>query len=375
MTLTLIAQSRHRNASRPQTIRRGPAAAQRQAPIGQHLLQRKEGQCACGGGCPRCQNTQPIQTKLAVSQPGDALEQEADQIADQVLRMPQSDQIDDGDTRNTNPSHTSCVTTSTRESQQDLGPLQNVLNSPGTPLDRQTRAFFEPRFGRDFSRIRLHDDVVADASARSLGARAYTTGEHIVFRRGEYSPQSESGRCLLAHELTHVVQQKATAPPMLMRSSNSSSSGGGSKPQTGLSGCHVFLGGRPIDHWLAGALKFGHLYIDVYEDASNYALIEGGPIGSTTSGTSGAWVKNSGWDARGFQWEITLPSGCPSFISCLKRKTADYHDAAHPYHYENGPNSNSFVWWVLNKCGLNLLFSWSRWPYLGYDYWKGGRKG
>jgi len=85
MTLTLIAQSKHRNASRPRTMRESPATVQRQAPIGQHLLQRKEGQFACGGGCPRCQIRLPIRTKLAVSQPGDIHEQDADRVAEAVV--------------------------------------------------------------------------------------------------------------------------------------------------------------------------------------------------------------------------------------------------------------------------------------------------
>jgi len=81
-------------------------------------------------------------------------------------------------------------------------------------------------------------------------------------------------------------------------------------------------------------------------------------------------VKPSDWDARGVQWDLTPSLGsCSTFIPCLKRKTAAYHAAAHPYHYSDGPNSNSFAWWALNECGLNVSFLLSRWPYLGYDYW------
>ena len=77
----------------------------------------------------------------------------------------------------------------------------------GTPLAASERAFFEPRFGRDFSRVRIHDDAAADASARSINARAYTLGSDIAFGRGEYTPGTPSGRRLLAHELAHVEQQ------------------------------------------------------------------------------------------------------------------------------------------------------------------------
>ena len=83
------------------------------------------------------------------------------------------------------------------------------MTSGGEPLAAADRAFFEPRFGADFSQVRVHTDASADASARSVGALAYTRGSDVVFRRGQYDPGSSAGRQLLAHELTHVVQQGA----------------------------------------------------------------------------------------------------------------------------------------------------------------------
>lgn len=77
----------------------------------------------------------------------------------------------------------------------------------GQSLAPQERAFFEPRFGLDFSRVRIHTGATADRAARSVGALAYTRGRDIVFREGAYQPATESGRRLMAHELTHVVQQ------------------------------------------------------------------------------------------------------------------------------------------------------------------------
>jgi hypothetical protein len=85
--------------------------------------------------------------------------------------------------------------------------VNQVLNSPGRALDTPTRAFMEPRFGRDFSGVRVHTDSRAAESARSVNAHAYTVGEHIVFDRGKYDPDSRGGRHLLAHELAHTVQQ------------------------------------------------------------------------------------------------------------------------------------------------------------------------
>jgi hypothetical protein len=85
------------------------------------------------------------------------------------------------------------------------------LNSSGQPLDASTRAFFEPRFGHDFSRVRVHTDEKAAESARAVNARAYTVGDNVVMGSGHYLPSSSSGRRLLAHELTHVVQQANSA--------------------------------------------------------------------------------------------------------------------------------------------------------------------
>jgi outer membrane protein OmpA-like peptidoglycan-associated protein len=86
--------------------------------------------------------------------------------------------------------------------------VHEVLGSPGQPLDVQTRAFFEPRFHYDFSRVRVHADSRAAESARAVNALAYTAGPKIVFGAGHYDPGSAQGQRLLAHELTHVVQQR-----------------------------------------------------------------------------------------------------------------------------------------------------------------------
>jgi hypothetical protein len=85
--------------------------------------------------------------------------------------------------------------------------VHEVLGSPGQPLDRATRAFMESRFGHDFSRVRVHTDARAVESARTVSALAYTVGRDVVFGAGQYTPSTAGGRRLLAHELTHVVQQ------------------------------------------------------------------------------------------------------------------------------------------------------------------------
>jgi len=85
--------------------------------------------------------------------------------------------------------------------------VHDVLSSRGEPLDPATRTFMESRFGQDFRDVRVHYDSRAQESARSVSALAYTVGHDLVFGEGQYAPHSSPGRSLLAHELTHVVQQ------------------------------------------------------------------------------------------------------------------------------------------------------------------------
>ncbi len=92
--------------------------------------------------------------------------------------------------------------------------VHEVLQSAGQPLDPAARAYFEPRFGHDFSQVRIHSDGRAAESARAVGALAYTVGSDIVFDQGRFAPSTETGRHLLGHELTHVVQQRGMRPSL-----------------------------------------------------------------------------------------------------------------------------------------------------------------
>jgi hypothetical protein len=114
--------------------------------------------------------------------------------------------------------------------------VKEVLRSPGQPLDSATRAFFERRFGHSFSAVRVHTDAKAAESARAVNARSYTVGRDIVFEAGQYAPTTREGRRLLAHELTHVVQQSRVPPtaPMLQcrTTSRASAPASPAKPAT-----------------------------------------------------------------------------------------------------------------------------------------------
>jgi hypothetical protein len=97
-----------------------------------------------------------------------------------------------------------------QEQEEEPSPVREVVGSGGgAPLESGARSFLENRMGADFSDVRVHTGEKADASARSINAQAYTVGSDVVFRSGAYEPDSPSGRHVLAHELAHVMQQKA----------------------------------------------------------------------------------------------------------------------------------------------------------------------
>jgi outer membrane protein OmpA-like peptidoglycan-associated protein len=171
-----------------------------------------------------------LQRKLTVGEAGDQYEQEADRIADQVLRMPDPAQSSPGAERT--PIRPpilqrlcpQCEDELQRHpSPQDdrptsgLDTVAGTLRQGGHPLDAATRSYFEPRFGVDFSAVRIHTDTNAAASAQAVNALAYTVGRDVVFNSGQYAPQSDSGKRLLAHELTHVVQQTQLGDTTLRR--------------------------------------------------------------------------------------------------------------------------------------------------------------
>ena len=96
-----------------------------------------------------------------------------------------------------------------READNTAPPIvDEVLRTAGQSLDAATLAYMEPRFGRNFTRVRVHDDVRAAESARAVNAQAYAVGHDIVFDSGRYEPESLEGRQLIAHELAHVAQQR-----------------------------------------------------------------------------------------------------------------------------------------------------------------------
>ena len=160
--------------------------------------------CPFGGVCHTC--PVGLQARLAVSQPGDEYEQEADRVAEMVMHMPEPKErkecLQPGGARSADRQATN---TATLDAVPPI--VRDVLRSPGQPLDSNTRASLESRLGHDFSGVRVHMDGSATASAQVMEAQAYTLGRDIVFGYGTYNPSSQSGTGLLAHELVHVIQQ------------------------------------------------------------------------------------------------------------------------------------------------------------------------
>lgn len=216
-----------------------------------------------------------LQGKLTVNQPGDVYEQEADRVADAVMRMPAPGSLAEPVSR-TSPlagvQRCSCGKSSggtgqceeceakamslhrvsSGSSHAATAPpiVHEVLRSPGQPLDAGTRSFMEQRFGRDFSQVRLHTDARAAQSASDLNALAYTVGNHITFGLGQYTSNSDRGRHLLAHELSHVVQQgNARSCERVQRAAQQDGSP--------LTSCATSSPVPPLDQWSADSTLNG----------------------------------------------------------------------------------------------------------------------
>jgi outer membrane protein OmpA-like peptidoglycan-associated protein len=174
--------------------------------------------CACGGHtasgeCLECEeNRLGLQTKLVVSEPGDRFEQEADRVAGEVMTMPARSAVTATSSRVGRLARESSTQSDAPSAGLTSAPpiVHEVLSSSGQPLGTTERAFMEPRFGQDFSGVRIHTGAKAAESAAAVQARAYTVGNDIVFGGRE----SASDLPVLAHELAHVVQQGGASPAL-----------------------------------------------------------------------------------------------------------------------------------------------------------------
>ncbi len=171
----------------------------------------------------------PIQCKLTVGAVDDPLEAEADTMADHVMRMPaqsfiqrKCEHCEEEEKAHRKPISTLVQKKDTAGSNQSAIPdaTSNTINSTrgrGDALDTSTKDFMESRFGADFSSVRIHTGGYASQLSNDLQAQAFTVGNDIYFNSGKYIPDSASGKHLLAHELTHVIQQSENIPQQIRR--------------------------------------------------------------------------------------------------------------------------------------------------------------
>jgi outer membrane lipoprotein SlyB len=191
------------------TVAQQPKMASFIPPV-QGVLQRK---CACGNHtvagreCAECAKKKTdLQGKLVIGASNDFLEQEADRVADQVMSISTQSAIG-----NTLPRIQRLAGQANDGMETTPASVDHVLASSGIPLEPELRQDMEQRFDHDFSQVQVHTGGTAEQSAREVNARAYTVGNNIVFGTGQFEPSSYEGRRLIAHELTHVVQQNTNS--------------------------------------------------------------------------------------------------------------------------------------------------------------------
>jgi outer membrane protein OmpA-like peptidoglycan-associated protein len=231
------------NTEITETAESRPGSGRRHSDSSQQVTEFGDGRCAAGNlAVQQSFRSGAVQAKLAISQPNDSEEQEADRAAERVVATPAApmpattgDALAGSVAPKASPTSTELGIRRHAPTDGDNGTGRpNVEDAPrfgvGRPLDDASRAFMESRFGRELESVRIHTDGEAAASADALNARAYTLGRDIVFAAGEYQPESHEGRRLLAHELAHVAQQDRAARPKRIQRQP------GSRPKPGRGG-------------------------------------------------------------------------------------------------------------------------------------------
>ncbi len=210
-----------------------------------------------------------VQPTLEVSSPDDPAEREAERVAEAVVAMDdatggrnETDGTDDPDVavRSSNPPGRSSSDVGLSETAETA--VREGVRGGGRPLPPGTRSEFEEKMGADFSDVRVHTGPSADEAARSIDAEAYTTGSDIAFAKGNYEPASTAGQELLAHELTHVLQQSRALRARIQRQSQEEEDSGDQSAENGDdsdsgedSACDDGGPTRPEGNWLPSGWK------------------------------------------------------------------------------------------------------------------------
>lgn len=203
-------QTKHRSTKKKIQVHLDKTHLNRYAKNSSLILRKTK--CACDGGCPSCTNESIIQTKLKISHPNDEYEKEADTISEKIInraifQCPKScskkkeEKFEDiiyPKQKNEQISHT----------KSDIENNIPISNNGGQSLPTHLQRFYSSNLNYDFSSVMMHTDSKAAKFASSINARAFTKGQHIYFGAGEFSPKTESGKKLIAHELVHIIQQQ-----------------------------------------------------------------------------------------------------------------------------------------------------------------------
>lgn len=330
------------------------------------------------------------QPKLKVGQPNDSYEQEADQVAEQVMRMPAAGTLESHARSSSAAIQRACLdceeedeelihrTEATRhvpEVTPSLAAQIGESRTGGQPLPDSTRKFFEPRFRQDLSKIRVHVDTRASDLAHSLGARAFTLGNNIFFGQGSYSPETIGGRLLMAHELVHTIQQSgessqntlARTPEIRIQRQfvTPLAPGGGFRGlmerdrqfNRRLAATPYHVCSRPLQ---IGGFLFNHAYIQA--PPFKYAVIgprctptDGGPDGLFRGTVTSKWDNSPDpCDQRPVNRVPCEPrDGVTDVGQCL-RDAYDSYNSPMLYRLQ-GPNSNTFAGTLARACCANMV--------------------
>lgn len=306
-----------------------------------------------------------IQPKLAVNDPNDQYEREADRVAEQVMRMPDSKSVtncrecDERLQRKERSDDSGAVDAETNRQGQSRPsgsrPLPNAGRSRrtpastpdtelrratgrGKPLGERDRNFMERRFGADFGDVRVHTGRKAARMNRMLNARAFTHGRDIYFGAGAYRPGTSSGRRLLAHELTHVIQQGRrggnAGPPEIQRAVEMC--------------CRTVQTGKTLIDTMSAALNIQHCWIETDEKAAGMGPADEGPLPANPIGVETKVTDHSHEDSDDCTPKPQADEECVNNYLTIGMSTGRW-----------GPfnNCNTFANDVIDRC------SWSTQPH------------
>lgn len=376
--------------------------------VSQPVAQRQDNRCSVPTPSPvaslhRAIGNQAIQrqarvgtpSSLSISASDSASEREAERVANRVVRMQEPVTGGTGVRRRRSETRIDrmcsrcqrryrqgkplncpdCEANLQRRASDEASPtvddnLEQIIRSArggGRPLQDTTRSFFEPRFGREFGDVRVHTGSTADTAAQAVAADAFTIGRDIVFRSGAHAPGSRAGRRLIAHELTHVLQQStrhaSSGPPPVMRSVSSGNSSGGSSASSGSGGS-----ASPFTSPAAGYRVCARPLQSILGGVANHAYIEASPYRYAIITRC---TPTSGWDNVLMGTAATKtdrsPDPCgksPTCVDCVPRPGVTDLDAcfrsayraySDPSLYKGlGPNSNTFAGTLARACCRNM---------------------